>query len=774
MDSDNEFGIWMRRLRAALDLTQDGLAEAVGCASQTIRAIESGRRRPSREMAERIAQILHVPEAEKRRFLQLARERRDELPPLADNEAEPSARPVPPLSVPSLRPPANALIGRASELGQLEAWLRDEGQRLVTIVGPGGIGKTRLAQQALIDFQAFFAHGAAFVTLVGTHEGHTLATTIAIQLGLVLPKDRPAEIALIDMLRQRQMLLVLDNLEHLLVPEQADAVSSLLNTLLRDTPGVALLATSRERLRLRSERVIELGGLALPQGNQSDPGHHSDALLLFLDCARRVVHTFTLTSENRPAIVRICELLEGTPLALELAAAWLPVLSPAEIAAEIERDLDFLALANRDAEAHHSSMRAVFERSWLLLSVEEQEVLPRLAVLRGSFTREAAAFVAKATISNLATLMQKSLLRRTSATHYDLHEVVRYYSLFHLPQQERSLIAQRHLDYYLAISGQAGVGFILGKHQQWVDQLLPEIDNLRAALLLGLEAANLEKGARLCAALRDFWRMQHFVREGISWNERYLTQPGLSSLSRGQLLLSQSMLTYLTADVQRSLDTAKAAVALLQDAGEPGALADALENLATAEVALDQHSSAQAHLETALELYQEHGTPTHLARVYNDLGNLCYAQEQVALAVRWYDKALALARANDDQYSLAVSLANLGAIRVLHGDPSGGPLLQEAVQILHAQHYQIGVAFGLELLAAYIGLQGNYERAVRILSAANTLRLSIQSPVTPENEQPYAIAATLARGPLDEAAFQRCWTEGSTLSLEATLALAMA
>jgi predicted ATPase/DNA-binding XRE family transcriptional regulator/Tfp pilus assembly protein PilF len=775
MDVEHEFGAWMRRLRAERDLTQDALAEAVGCANQTIRAIESGRRRPSREMAERIAQMLEVPASEHERFIRLARAPRSEAS--VSEDASPMPVEQPPISastgrLPRFRPPHNPLIGRVAELQELAQLLRDDRQALVTLVGPGGIGKTRLAQQAMIELAPAFADGAAFLGLAGVSEASTLAAMLAEQLGCMLSKEQPADEALVACLGEREMLLVLDNLEQLLVPEQSAQLSRLLGMLLRDAPEISLLITSRERLRLRSERVIELGGLSLPTSSSESEMQRSEAYLLFLDCARRLVHQYAPTAEDRAAIVRICQLLEGTPLAIELAASWLPVLAPDEIAQEIERDLDFLALANRDAEPHHHSLRAVFQRSWALLSKEEQYVLPRLAVLRGNFTREAAEFVARASLNNLATLMQKSLLRRTSSTHYDLHEVVRHYSLSYLPAPERSQVTQRHLDYYLALSGQAGVGFNIGQPQPWVEQLLPELDNLRAALNAGLQPGNLDKGAQLCAALRDFWRLQHFVREGIRWNERYLARPMLTRLVRGRLLLSLSLLTYLSADTQRSLHTAREAVELLQQVGAPAELADALENLATAETVIDDYVNAKIHLEAALALYQQHGTHTNVARVYNDLGNLSYAQNQFKEAEHWYSEALALARANGDLYSTGIAMANMGAMRILNRDPGGGVPLQKALLILHDQQYHIGVAFVLELLAAYQGLRGAHERAVRVLSAANSLRLAIQSPVTPENEAPLAQAAALARGPLDEATFQQCWAEGTALPLETVIELA--
>ncbi|MCU0493136.1 MAG: tetratricopeptide repeat protein [Chloroflexaceae bacterium] len=777
MPTDTDFGSTLRRLRRLRDLTQESLAELVGCSDQTIRAIESGRRRASRAMLERMAQVLELPAEERDGFVRLGRS----SPAVEINQAEPAVADFPPPAAP--RPTAatqptpyrlpeslNPLIGREEERNTLVQRLRDPACRLLTLVGPGGMGKTHLASQLFGELAPEYADGAVSVALAGVETPAAALAALASSFGLPATAEAPLPQRLVEHLRERSLLLLLDNLEQLL---GSPTLPEFIGTMLREAPGVRVLATSRESLRLRGEWVYQLTGLSLPQDASSTTSGRSDAVLLFLDCARRLVHDFALSPDNQAAIVRICQLVEGMPLALELAAAWVTTLSPAEIAAEIERSLDFLALADRDMAPHHRSMRVVFERSWHLLTTEEQSMLARLALFRGGFTREAAAFVARASLPQLAVLMQKSLLRRPGPARYDLHEVIRHYSSQRLSPEQQQETMRRHLDYHLALAAQAGLGFTVGEHQPWVNQLAPEMDNLRVALRYGLEVGNEEKGARLCGALYGFWHMQSLFREGLEWSERYLRHP-VQPETRARLLSSVSLLAYLLGDLPKALQSAAEAVALQEELNDPVGMGDALQNLATAEMALDRLSEAQTHLEQALTLWSVHGTPTQLSRAYNDLGSLHYAQGRAAEACHWYDEALALARQSGDRLSIAIALANLGAVRTLDRDQRGLAEVQEGLKLLHEFGYMAGVAICLEVLAGQAGLRGDQRHGALLLGAADALRVAANTPITPDNQPHIARLAALARGDMAEALFESHRLEGRSLTLAEAVALALA
>lgn len=445
-----DFCGWLRQARVALDLTQEALAEAVGCSEQTVRAFESGRRRPSREMAARLAVILRLPAEERDAFVRLART------PLAGslNGSPATAQGATPSQQRRVQLPPDALIGRHADLQRIRQALLVDGRRLVTLLGPGGIGKTRLALQAAADLAAHFDDGVAFVALAPLTDAANVPSAIAEALGCPLTGTQPAEEALLTFLRERALLLVLDNLEHLLGSGHAGRLSTFLTSLLHDAPEVTVLCTSRERLRLRAEAVLEIDGLGLPADARPGAIERAEATLLFLERAHQVVDSFALTSENRAAVAQICQLLGGAPLGVELAATWVRVMSCAEIAAEMEQSIDFLELDDRDVPARHRSLRAVIDHSWALLTSDAQRLVLRLSVFRGGFRREAAAAVcadeathrvlggpaayepilaprASALLPALSALADKSLLRRTQdyagGTRYDLHEVVRQY-----------------------------------------------------------------------------------------------------------------------------------------------------------------------------------------------------------------------------------------------------------------------------------------------------------------------------------------------------------
>ena len=304
------------------------------------------------------------------------------------------------------------------------------------------MGKTRLAIQAAEQHLNEFAHGGAFVPLasVGSIDEVISAIANAIKFTFFGPSD-PKEY-LLSYLHEKQMLLVLDNLEQLLLENPLEAnIADLLIEILQQAPGIKLLVTSREALNLQEEWLFEVQGLAFPETAQMEGFEEFDAVTLFVQRARRAFPKFTLSEENRAEIAHICRLVEGMPLAIELAATWMRTLSPAEIAVEIESSLDFLSTTVRDLPERHRSMRVVFDRSWQMLSPQEQQVLRNLSVFRGGFQRQAAEQVAGATLSILSTLVNRTLLRRAAAGRYDLHELVRQYSAAQLasePQAKKS------------------------------------------------------------------------------------------------------------------------------------------------------------------------------------------------------------------------------------------------------------------------------------------------------------------------------------------------
>ena len=322
--------------------------------------------------------------------------------------------------------PVGSLVGRDSEIRQIKRLLGE--YRLLTLVGPGGFGKTRLALQVAAEQHKLFPDGVFWVPLAPVSSREFMVPAISEALGFTFQTAAESKQQLFDYLRKKQLLLVLDNFEHLI--DGAPLISELLSR----APGVRLLVTSRERLDVEGESLFEVPGMAVPEGEHADDAERSTAVQMFVQQARQHQADFTLTEDKRPYVVQICRLLQGIPLAIELAAALVRVLSCEEIAAEVAHDLDSLTSSRRDVPERHRSLRAVFESSWQLLSEREQRVLRQLSLLRGGFRRQASQQIAGASLPVLSSLVNKSLLHRTPAGRYQIHEVLRHYALEHLNQ----------------------------------------------------------------------------------------------------------------------------------------------------------------------------------------------------------------------------------------------------------------------------------------------------------------------------------------------------
>ncbi len=343
------------------------------------------------------------------------------------------------------RPPT-PFVGREAELAEVARLLADPACRLLTIVGAGGIGKTRLALQSAIDHSAAFSHGVFFTPLAAVSSTEFLVPAIAESLAFQFFGRQDPKVQLLNYLREKNLLLVMDNFEHL-----AEG-TELLTDILESAPGVKILVTSRVRLNHPQERLIEPQGLSFPTSEAAvgPEIENYSAVQLFLHSARRVHWGFALSETERPGVTHVCRLVEGMPLGVELAAAWVRVISPAEIAQEIERDLGFLATSLGGVPERHRSLRAVFDYSWKRLLEEERNVFRKLAVFRGGFDRAAAERVAGASLLNLSTLIDHSFLHRTPSGRYEVHELLRQYAEEDLRADGEDYEAahDRHCAYY--------------------------------------------------------------------------------------------------------------------------------------------------------------------------------------------------------------------------------------------------------------------------------------------------------------------------------------
>lgn len=685
METQRTFNRWIRRLRADLDLTQEVLAEQVGCSVETIRAFESGRRRPSRPMAERLADVLEVMPGERVEFLRLARapikRAMDEANiTQATGIVGQSIAVAAPARLASLPLPPTALIGREAEQAQIARLLADPDCRLMTFVGPGGIGKTHLALQTAAMLAERFPDGAAFVPLAQVMAAENVAAAIANALGISHGGSQSPDEALLGALREREMLLVLDNLEHLL-----DA-TVLLAAIAREAARLRLLVTSRERLRLQGERVVEVGGLPIPDGAGRTSIERSAAVLLFTERASRAAGDFSLTLANRADVARICRLLDGMPLGIELAAAWTRALAPDEIVAELTRGLDFLTLTNRDANPRHRSMRVVIDYSWERLAAEERQVLARLAVFQGGCTREAAIEVAGATLPVLLSLIDKSLLRREqagAATRFTLHELVRQYAGERLAADGAAQAATetRHTAYFAAllqklIDTRTGAATVEAR-----TALNRDIDNLRAAWTRAAEAGDL---AALTDMIRGFW----VLYEANGWLVEGATLFGHAAAAlrhapaeaagvRGYLLVQQSAFLARAGGFDRATPLLEEGMALVQASEAVEGLSDLTFNLGIMELQRAQITTAQALLASSA----------------------------------------AAARAAQDHFIIVWAGMFLGWIAQFNGDyPAAETAFQECLALSRAHGFTRGEAYALGYLGDLARIMGRHEMATAYLT----------------------------------------------------------
>jgi predicted ATPase/DNA-binding XRE family transcriptional regulator len=482
-------GYWIHRRRKALDLTQAGLASLVSCSPETIKKIERDERRPSLQIAELLADALVLKPNERTAFMQAVQKK------VAVDHLTLDARPLealPPALHSSLPASATPFIGRERELAEIAAWLADQDCRLLNLVGPGGAGKTRLALKAAEGRLSEYRHGACFVPLAGLENPQDLADTVLDHLRLPRSGSAKPQEQLLDYLRKKHFLLILDNFEHLL-PE-----TGLLIAILQAAPKVVLLVTSRQRLSLQSEWVYPVNGLTVPELEGGSPVESYSSGALFVQTARRQRAWFRVDEANRRAVTRICRQVEGMPLAIELAAAWIPVLEPEAIAAGIERGLDFLEAGLGDLPERQRSMRAVFDASWKLLSEDEQRAMEQLAVFRDSFNLAAAEAAFGIPPKRLLALVNKCWIQAGAGGRFQLHELVRQYA------RERSSaeagawerFKERHSAYFCGLLKAQGDWFC-HREVEAITEIEADLHNIEAAWSWALEhgRADLVAGA---------------------------------------------------------------------------------------------------------------------------------------------------------------------------------------------------------------------------------------------------------------------------------------
>jgi predicted ATPase/DNA-binding CsgD family transcriptional regulator len=679
------------------------------------------------------------------------------------------------MSVNNLPSQPTSFVGREKELLEIANLLSDSNCRLLTLVGAGGIGKTRLALQAGVDQEPHFVDGVPFIPLTPIASSDLLMT--AIEAALEIPRTQ-----ITHYLREKQMLLVMDNFEHLL------RGVGLLTELLQAAPRLKILATSRERLNLQEEWVLALDGLSYPQESSTGSMGNYSAVQLFVQRAHQVQPHFS-AEQNEQAVYAICRHVEG-----------------------ITNSLDFLTTPLRNIPERHRSLRMVFEQSWNLLSGDEQAVLMRLSIFHGGFDLEAAVQVADASPLLLAGLVDKSLVRLTSTGRYDLHELLRQYAADKLAEAGATdNTAHRHLDYFVKLT-ERGEAFLFGGEQiPWFDKLEIEFNNLRAALAWSLRDEEHEAGLRLISALCWFFTERDHPNEGFEWLERLLAlNPNVPPSLRAKALYSAAALTGYMQEEKPTRLYGEQALALSRQLNDPWHIAWSLSHLGF-NIASDRERGITM-LEESIVLFRELDDPFGLSHALVRRSIFAFVQKDYAYAHELLPQALAIASKAGDKIIMGWVYNMLGTI-TWHQDNLRQAKLyyQNGLSIFREAHFDAGINITIRELAAAEDADGNYALAEALYKEALTLlRNSINgieivlvglASVASSNEQ-YTRTATLlgavdpgfttwivnwhpkvvtydrdiaaARTQLGETAFDEAWAAGKAMTRTEAIAYALA
>lgn len=567
--------------------------------------------------------------------------------------------------------PVTPFVGRQQELLAVHDLLGDPGKRLVTISGPGGIGKTRLALQTAVDPSLQFRDGIYYVDLVPVSSPQLLAVTVADALALPLKKQVDPCQQVLAYLADKDALLLLDNFEHLL-----DDVS-FVEDLLSNTEHVKLLVTSREALNLPQEWLYALPGLSASLSMQEGEGSTTEAAQLFVQQARRVRHDFSLAAEET-AVMRICQVVGGSPLAIELAAAWVKLLSCAEIVHAIRASLDFLTTTSRGIPPRHASMRAVFVQTWQYLTPDEQQVLVKLALFPGGFTIEAARQVTQTTLSVLYSLANKSLLQQTTPGRHHLHSLLRQFASEKQDAFTEVLLdAQKHYAAYYAQFLQQQETQLLGvKQKEGLDLISTEIDNVRQAWQWAVHYQLADVIQQALPGLYAFYGTRGWFAEGIEAFHRAETALPADrtecQLVQAHLLTRQGEFYY----------------------------------------ELGQLAQAEAKLEASLQLYRQLSAATLPFSACNLLGVVYHLQGKYAAAHQWASAALHIATDNDNLHQIALARLSLGSIAQSQGAVKDSQEhFGRSLRIYRQLEYGWGIAHALRFLGTAALQQGDWVQA---------------------------------------------------------------
>jgi predicted ATPase/DNA-binding CsgD family transcriptional regulator len=773
--TESGFGEQLRRYRIAAGLTQEELAERAGVSARGISDLERGARSlPRKDTLQLLLDALELSPVDRAALAVAARPR-----------PATTARGAYGDTSSGLHVPLTPFIGRETEVAEVSVLVTEPAIRLLTLTGPGGTGKTRLAVAVAGRVGPDFFDGVALVSLAPLGDPVLVASAIAQQLGVREGAGASLTNRLKAHLAEKRMLLVLDNFEHLL------PAAPLVIDLLRACSSLHVLATSRAPLHLSGERTYPVPPLELPNPRQLpllDDLAQIEAVRLFVDRVQAGKPDFALTDANAPAIAEIVHRLDGLPLAIELAAARVPVLSPAALLARLDRRLPLLTGGARDAPERQRTLRDTIAWSHDLLSPKERALFRRLAVFSGGWTLEAAEIVTNRdadldVFSGLATLVDMSLARSSEQAdgepRFTMLETIRELALEQLEAGEGAeVMRQAHGRYCVDLAERLRPQIEGSEGPAILDRLEAEHGNLRAALTWALERSDAEMLLRLVAALWKFWWVRNYLTEGRAWSERALAVNGDWPALRLEVMYAAASFARRQGDLAHAAALGEEGVGLANARGDN--LHAAMLVYLLALVAVDQADlgRARTRAEEALvhfrALPSSHWLASHgIAITLSTLGEVAGRQGDLAVATPALEEALNIWRQRGDAWGMALALTNLADLALRQGET--------AVATRHyrdglASYWEVGDKWGIGVCLeslAWLAVHDEPEQATRLLAAAEVVRDEAGNPLG-EHHGAHEQAIAIARATLGDERFAAAWSAGGAMPLEQVIAEASA
>jgi predicted ATPase/DNA-binding XRE family transcriptional regulator len=762
----SSFGELLRRYRTAAGLTQEQLAERAGLSARGVQDLERGlRRSPYPDTTRRLAEALGLADHERAQLLAAV----DAAGSSAGSGLSPPPTAAPPIHLTSF-------IGRQSELAEIQRLLAST--RLLTLAGAGGVGKTRLAFEAARRLAADYADGIWLIELATLSDAGLVPRKVASVLGVREASGVTLLAKLIQTLRSKRSLLVLDNCEHLL-----QACAELADSLLRACPSLHILTTSREPLGIGGETVWRVPSLSVPSPlgtSRITALTQSEAGQLFLERANAALPGFEVTERNAQALAHLCRRLDGIALAIELAAAWVPLLSVEEIVERLDDTLRLLVGGSRVAPPRQQTLRATLDWSYTLVTQPERELFVRLSAFAGGWMLSDAEMVCagpvvprEVVLHLLARLVKKSLVLAEPGpdgpVRYRLLEPVRQYARERLVETEAVHLVQRqHAQHFLELAERAEAALRGPDQALWLERLDREHDNLRAALAWAETSGDTQIGDRLAAALARFWAIRGHLREGLGWLDAADPVGREVSAARARLLAGSGWLALLRGDLSRARADLESSLALVRQRHDALETAETLKNLGRVALEEGDLEVARRCFAESLMLARARGYRWGIAFNLTGLAQVAMQRGDAVKAVGLFRRGLAGYKELDSPRHVAVTLSNLASARLAQGNVADArDLYVQALEALAGMHDRFGLAHILSGIAGLAEMAGEPEqRAQQLLGAADGLRAQAgYSSSASDHAWPDASLSALTSTP---AAARRspAWDEGRTWSYD--------